>query len=70
MAWVVAVARLRLATVAREVFGIDATFAFLIAVVLPLMAAPRLLELARDLLVYLRGRPAADGGKPETRRSA
>jgi hypothetical protein len=69
MAWVVAVSRLRLATVDREVFGFEATFAFLIAIVLPLMAAPRLLEIARDVLARLRERTAADGGKPE-RRSA
>ncbi|HEX7476610.1 MAG TPA: hypothetical protein VF331_02270 [Polyangiales bacterium] len=38
-AWCVAATRLRLAAVNHEAFGVDATLAFLVAVVLPLLCA-------------------------------
>jgi hypothetical protein len=47
MAWMIAASRLKLAVIRREVFGFDATLAFLVAVVLPLMCSPLLLEPAR-----------------------
>lgn len=46
-AWCVAATRLRLAVVSHEVFGVDATLAFLVAVVLPLLCAKSVVRVVR-----------------------
>src|SRR6266404_312847 len=43
LAWIVAVCRLRLAIMQHEVFGAEASMAFLVVVLMPLMRAPRII---------------------------
>jgi hypothetical protein len=65
LAWMLAASRLALATRAREVFGFQAAVAFLIAVVLPLMASPILIDMARTAfreLKHVRESHAARAG--------
>jgi hypothetical protein len=50
-AWCVAATRLRLAAVRHEVFGVDATLAFLVAVVLPLVCAKSIVRAVKRHLV-------------------
>lgn len=56
IAWTVAAARVRLAVSQREIFGLDASLAFLIAVVLPICSAGLLFDLARRALRPLQMR--------------
>jgi hypothetical protein len=49
-AWTLAALRLRLAAAHHEVFGVDATLAFLVAVVLPLFFVRTLLRPLRNAL--------------------
>ena len=54
LAWIVAVCRLHLAITQHQVFGAEASMAFLVAVLLPLMRARSIAAAARDALVALR----------------
>jgi hypothetical protein len=70
MAWMIAASRLQVATLTREVFGLEATLAFMVAVVLPLMASPALFDLARDTYRGVRDlRQARTSRAIEQRRS-
>jgi hypothetical protein len=55
IAWMLAAVRLKSAVAQREVFGFDSTLAFLVAIVLPLLAAPALLELVRSAAAFIAG---------------
>jgi hypothetical protein len=54
MAWIVAAARVRLAAAQHEVFGVEATLAFLVAVVLPLLSLRQMLQLGGLALAPFR----------------
>ena len=56
MAWTAAALRLHAAAAQHEVFGLDASLAFMIAVVLPLMAAKRAFRIVSYLRTALRAR--------------
>lgn len=60
MAWAVAASRVRLAAAQYEVFGVEATLAFLVAVVLPLVSVPQLFGMGGDALRSLRRRFSED----------
>src|ERR1700742_4976220 len=75
LAWIVAASRLQVAVAQREVFGLDATCALLVAAILALMAAPTLYEYARAALTavqHARALRRASAAPPprSSRRSA
>ena len=54
LAWIVALSRLRFATLHHEVFGVESTMAFLVVVSMPLIHAGRLATSFREALSALR----------------
>lgn len=59
MAWVVSICRLHLGVVRHEVFGVESTMAFLVAISLPLLYGRRVVSAVRTVARALRRARAA-----------
>jgi hypothetical protein len=70
LAWLLAVSRVRLAAVQREVFGAEATMAFVVAVLMPVAQGRQIVAAARTTIAALRrvrmGRRNAEGEEADT----
>jgi hypothetical protein len=54
LAWTVAAGRLRFAITHHQVFGVETSMAFLVAVLIPVMRARRIAQTVREVVVVLR----------------
>ena len=69
-AWFIAASRVHRASVSREVFGVEASLAFVVAVAVPLVRVRALAAVVGEVATALRRRRLPSGGPPDPKSHA